>query len=167
MTPVMISMTTTSQQVRQYMRACAGHDHAAQAGGRVFPYSEEAAQLSGQYASHHMSLPAWGWPGQARRQPAAQSGPLPGPGAGLGAEPMDWQRQGVSTLDLRSRPPRQRELERRGRDRSAGGLSRGMSARPPNAQSWQGAAGGQVRGTDTNAIEDLSTRTGVCTKALP
>ena len=125
----------------------------------MFPYSEEAAQLSGQYASHHMSLPAWGWPGQARRQPPTQSGPLPGPGAGLGAEPMDWQRQGVSTLDLRSRPPRQRELERRGRDRSAGGSSRGGSARPPNAQSWQGAAGGQVSGTHTSAIGNHLRRT--------
>ncbi len=131
--------------VRQLICASAGHDPAAQAGGRVFPYSEEAAQLSGQYASHHMSQSAWGWlPGQTRRQPAAQSGPLPGPGAGLGAEPMDWQRQGVSTLDLRSRPPRQRELERRGRDRSGAGFSRGGSGRAPNPQSCQGAAGGQV-----------------------
>ena len=114
--------------------ACAGHDHAAQVGRRGFAYSEEAAQLPGQYASHHMGQTAWGWlPGQARRQPAAQSGPLPGQGAGLGAaqgaEPMEWQRQGVSTLDLRSRPPRQRELERRGRDRSGAGFSRGGSGR--------------------------------------
>lgn len=127
---------------KQLMCACAGHDTAAQADWPT--YSQAEGYALGMNLRYQAYPSAWGWlPGQGQRQPTAQSGPLPGPGA----EPMDWQqRQGVSTLDLRSRPPRQRELDRRGRDRSTGGSSRGGLARPPNPQSWQGAPGGQVRG---------------------
>jgi hypothetical protein len=89
--------------------------------------------MSAQHLSHQSSghLPFAWLPGQGRRQPAAR----PGAGPGMGAEPMDWHRQGVSTLDLRSRPPRQRGAHRRGRD-SPGHLAAG--------QPWPGSMGTSV-----------------------
>jgi len=69
---------------------------------------------------------------------------MPSPGIGLGPEPMDWQRQGISTLDLRSRPPRQREFAQRSRDRTGSSFAHGGAARSPNPQQWQAAAGNMV-----------------------
>ena len=96
--------------------------------------------MSAQHLSHqssgHLSF-AW-LPGQGRQQPAAR----PGAGPGMGAEPMDWHRQGVSTLDLRSRPPRQRGARqrgahRRGRDSPVGSLPPHLAAGQP----WPGSMG--------------------------
>ena len=79
-------------------------------------------------------------------------GAAPGPGmAAAAGEAVDWQRHGVSTLDLRSRPPRQRDFAHsRGRERAGAtgfcrsGSSAARGPQPPAGQPWQGRPAGQV-----------------------
>ena len=132
---------------------CAGHnaDPRAAFHGHAGPHLEEASQLPGQYGA---PFAGWAWlPGQARRQPSGLvGGAAPGPGMATAAgEAADWQRHGVSTLDLRSRPPRQRDFAHgRGRERAGAtgfcrsGSSAARGPQPPAGQPWQGRPGGQV-----------------------